>query len=310
MAGFVLPRPPQHREGRRYEQFSSRPVLACDVSVTVATDQRSPLTGLIDDNASQWFPASSCNRTTQDEFSSRTRIIQLQHESLAVIRGEYARGRAFHLESAVHNLHFDEQWEREAIERDSMGFLWSLSVSVSQRSLIQNIEQEERVGRAALDQQSIASFCTLVATAEFISRRHLVSTFLSQMWEVRRHENDCRQRAAIISASRKDYHVIVDFEQTCRRYLLCMSATVAAQLHVTTEESSLRSNWLASYWESRRYIVESFAEEGSHLLWRSEGLLPNVSLWQMLSSHAIVIQAVFRGWSVRQKARKFHHVLL
>jgi hypothetical protein len=302
MQGFVLPRPPQHREGRRYEQFFSRPVLAVDVDRALADDQPTRIGGLVDDDASRWFPATAFNRTSQDEFALRTRIIQSQHENVTVLRVAYAQGRALILERAAHNLLFDEQWERESIERHSHELMWSLAMSTTQRSLLENIEQEERVGRAAVQQLTIANFCTVVATAEFMSRRHLVASLLAQMWEVRHYEVSCRHQTAMIAAAQRDQNVIVEFEQVCRRYLLAMHSTVAAQTEIVTEESLLRSHLLIGFRESLRFIVECFAEEGCHVLWRSEGLINcDFSLVGLLSAQAVVIQAAFRGWSARNR---------
>lgn len=305
MCAFILPRPPAHREGRRCEQFYSRPVSTVDVKSALTEGQSTTLVGIVDEDASQWFPAAATNRTSQDEFTGRTRIIQSHHEELFLIRAAHLQTRVTVLEQQMHSLVFDEQWEREAIQQDSQEYLWTLATGTTRQKLFEHLEHEEEVGRFAVLQLSIASFVSLVSTAEFVARRHLVSTFLTRLLEVRQLELEARQQSSIVIASLHNYNVIVAFEETCRKYLHLTRFVTAEQKEFVLEEALLRKQLVTSFWESRRIVVEYFAEEGVAVLWASSGKLSHgITAAAVLGANATAIQATFRGWSLRRRQKQ------
>jgi hypothetical protein len=300
---FVLPRPPQYREGRRVTQFSSRPVSATDAAHALHPDRPNVhLTRVVDDDGSSWFPASASNRTTQDEFSCRAFIIQAQLQEFSAMRDAFLRTRSVIIERHFHSLQFDEQWERECLEKDSRTELWFQITEEAQHCLLSDVVREERVGRASVEQLAMASFFSVVSTAEFISRRHLTASMFATMWDIQHQEHHARQYAAIASAAAKDLSLLKAFETSCREYFSNFHTVAKVHIAFLTDESTRRRQLLGAFWESRRIVVEYFAESTFSILWETEGSLQFTgNAKDLLDIHATIIQAIVRGWLLRRK---------
>lgn len=307
---FVLPRPPNQRDGRRPMNFSFRPVNDGDVSHHAAKLQPPPVTAadrVVHDDGVTWFPSSACNATFQEEFAHRTLIINERLGELDELRLRFSQTRTATLMQLEHALHFDEQWERETIIVDATADYWNMLRKTTIVIVASQLLREEQLGRASLERLAFATFLHSTVTGEYFSRQHMATKeTVARSALQQRHLREEQLLAAVIEPERRDRKFLE--EEALRRLntLRIAESYGGAATRLVVEEHWHRKTLMLTFFAAQRSIVLHAAESSMSLLFKLyylDALYP-VSFWELMKLCAIRIQSEFRRWSAQRKFRQ------
>lgn len=302
---FVLPKPPAHRDGRRRATFSSRPVSAADL-ISARLAYSSANVRVVHDDGVNWFPAREENGTFQDEFAARTHIIHVMLTERDQLRQLFAEGHHTITATLLHQLVFDEQWEREAIATDGTKELWTQLSCEASVIVLSEVVKEERLGRTAIEQLAVTNLWLAVATAEYIARRCLAAEQAAALAAFHAREERERSRALVSSAATSDRRTIEAYEWDCHRYLCAQRTASQAVTELKLEETAMRMTIRSACDTSRRALLASHAEGTLRLIFVQYTVktMGDCTVTQLLHDSATQVQRIVRGWRCRRQMQR------